>query len=276
MRLRHVRCFTLLLAALWLLSWSPLTLCAGKPLVLCTTTVLASIVRDLAGGEVVIATITPPTICPAHYDVKPSDLLKVANADLIFYHGFEPWVRIISEAVGAKAPMVKVPGPWNTPSLLSRKYVLVAQALAQYLHLDLNSSLAACLRGIENADKMLKAISRANGFEGTPVVCALFQRGYLAYLGFECVATYGPPEMVSAKLYSEVIRNATESRAFLVVDNLQSGTELGKRIAEEIGGVEVALTNFPDIRPGLSNMTDVMVWNANLLTKALRGAEGGS
>ena len=60
-----------------------------KPLVVCSTTVLGSIVQELAGDSVDVQVIASPSICPGHYDVKPSDVYAVGEADLIFYHGFE-------------------------------------------------------------------------------------------------------------------------------------------------------------------------------------------
>ncbi|RLE74320.1 MAG: manganese transporter, partial [Thermoprotei archaeon] len=60
-----------------------------RPVVVCTTTVLASMVRDLAGDLVVIEVIASPAVCPAHYDVKPSDVEAFGRADLILAHGIE-------------------------------------------------------------------------------------------------------------------------------------------------------------------------------------------
>ena len=101
----------------------------------------------------------------------------------------------------------------------------------------------------------------------------LFQKGFVSSLGFNIVAVYGPPEKVSAKQYEAVIRNATEHNAVLVIDNIQSGTDLGRKIASEIGAVEVALTNFPQTAPNLNNMTQVMIWNVQRIIDALKNAE---
>ncbi|OYT61726.1 MAG: hypothetical protein B6U69_03080 [Thermofilum sp. ex4484_15] len=257
--------FLLLIVVLALLTASSYS----KPMIICTTTVLASIVRDLANGRVEIYAIAPPSVCPAHYDVRPSDLSKVARANLIFYHGFEPWVKEIAKASGSRAILIKVSGPWNTPSSLSAKYIKMAKALAKYLHSDFNSSLTHCLYGISKVDNYLKNFSLTHGFKGLPTVCALFQKPFLEYLGFRCIATYGPPEMVSLRTYLAIVANATKFHAVLVVDNLQSGTQLGKKIADALGIKEVALTNFPWVTKGLNNMTSVMIWNAKLLAKAL-------
>jgi len=241
----------------------------GKPVVVTTTSVLASIVRDLAGNEVIVEVIASPSICPAHYGVKPSDVYKLKGADLILRQGFEPWLEDLVKASGSKAPIVTIKGPWNTPELLKGKYVAVANALEKYLGINVSAKLRKCLKAIDDTSTWLKEYAKEKGFVGTPVVVMQWQKAYVSFLGFKVVATYPPPEKVTPSLYEEIIKNATEGKALLVIDNLQSGTELGKKIAEEIGGVEVALTNFPGTAPGLNNMTEVMKHNAELLAQAL-------
>jgi len=246
---------------------------AVKPTVVATTTVLASIVRDLADDKVIIEVIASPAVCPAHYDIKPSDVDKVRKASLILAHGIEPWLEDLVKASGSNPPVVFIKGSWNTPSSLKEKYMAVAEALKNYLGIDVGEELRKCLETIDETSRWLMKYSEENGFTGIPVVAMEWQKDFVKFLGFNVVATYGPPEKVSLKQYQEVVGNATKWGALLVIDNMQSGTELGKKIAEEVGAVEVALSNFPGIAPGLNNMTEVMKYNAQLLAQALHLAK---
>jgi len=263
----------LLLSLLIGLSWSVAPSRGEKPLVVCTTTVLASMVNDLAGDLVSVDVIASPSVCPAHYDIRPSDIDAFAKANLILMHGFEPWVKDLKEASGSEAPIVKIKGGWGTPEDLKERYKDVAKALEENLGIDVSDRLNKCIAGIDVTDSWLKDFSSKNGFAGTPVVAMMFQRGFISYLGFDVVATYPPPEKVSAKQYTSIIENATRKGASLVIDNAQSGTDLGNKIAAEIGGVEVALTNFPGTAPHLNNMTEVMKWNAMKLSQALENVK---
>ncbi len=267
-----VRFVSLILLALALSMVVPPLCAEGKPIVVATTSVLASIVRDLAGDKVVVEIVASPAVCPAHYDVKPSDVEKFRRASLILYHGFEPWVKDLVKASGTRAPLVRVSGPWNTPDRLKRMYVEVAKALEKYLGIDVNERLQRCLRAIDETGRWLKEFAREHGFVGIPVVVMLWQKPFVSYLGFKVVAVYGPPERVTPSELSKVIENATKARALLVIDNLQSGTDLGRKIAEEVGAIEVALTNFPGVAPGVSNVTEMMKYNAKLLAQALEAA----
>ncbi|MCD6593357.1 zinc ABC transporter substrate-binding protein [Candidatus Bathyarchaeota archaeon] len=244
-----------------------------KPLVVCTTTVLSSIVMDLAKDEVSVDVISSPAVCPAHYDVRPSDVEAFKHASLILKHGFEPWVEHLKEASGSKAPVVRIKGEWNSPETLKKMYMEVSKALEDYLGIDVSDRLDKAIEGIDLTESWLKETSRKEGFEGKPVVCMLFQKNFISFLGFKIVAVYGPPEKVSARQYESIIKNATKFNAVLVIDNLQSGTEMGKKVASEVGAVEVALTNFPQVMPELNNMTQVMRWNIQRIIEALKNAE---
>jgi len=200
----------------------------SKPVVVTTTTVLGSIVSDLAGDLVNVEIVASPAVCPAHYDVKPSDIERIRMASLVLAHGMEPWVDSLVAAAGGAVPVVKVRGGWGDPERLKKLYSLVAQALGEHLRLNLGDRLSKCLSAIDSVKSVLKNMARDYGFEGVPVVSMMWQRPFVEFLGFKVVASYGPPETVTPKLYSDVIANATQYRAVLVIDNLQSGTDLGE------------------------------------------------
>ncbi len=250
----------------------PIVAAEEKPVVVCTTSVLASIVKDLAGDKVVVEVIASPSVCPAHYDIKPSDVEKVRMASLILYHGFEPWIKDLVKASGSKAPLVAIKGSWNTPDLLKKKYEEVAKALEKYLGIDVSEKLRRCLKAIDETSQWLKKFAEEHGFTNTPVIVMLWQKNFVSFLGFKIVGVFGPPEKVSLKQFEELVKNGTKYGAVLVIDNLQSGVELGKKLAKEIGAIEVALTNFPYTAPELVNMTEVMKYNARLLAQALQYA----
>jgi len=246
---------------------------AEKPIIVASTTVLASIVEDLAGDQVIVEYIALPSVCPAHYDVKPSDIEKLKYASLVLSHGIEPWIDKLVSASGSRALVFKdICKSWSTPSDLKNCYIQVADILEKYLNIPIGERLNKSLKTIDEVSSWLKDYSRENRFEGVPVVVMKWQRSYISYLGFNVVASYGPPETVSLKEYSEVISNATQARAVLVIDNIPSGVDLGIKIAREIGAIEVAVHNFPKAAPEISNVTGMWIYNAKLLANALKAA----
>ena len=245
----------------------------NKPIVVASTSVLSSIVEDLAGDRVRVVYMVSPSMCPGHYDVKPGDVVTISEARLVLYHGFEPWVKELIGAVNStgswNGSLVRISGNWNTPDSLKKLYMKVAEALKDSLGIDVSARLEKCLKKIDEVAEELKNIARENSFEDKPVVVMLWQKPFVEYLGFKIVATYGPPEKLSPKDISIIEENATKNHAILVIDNMQSGTELGSKIARDIGAVHVVLINFPDSVPGVNNVTQMMLYNAKLLAEAV-------
>ncbi|MCX8204921.1 MAG: zinc ABC transporter substrate-binding protein [Candidatus Nezhaarchaeota archaeon] len=246
---------------------------SSKPLVVATTSVLGSIVRDLAGDLVVVEVIASPAACPGHYDVKPGDVEAFRKASLILVHGIEPWVEPLMEASGTKAELVHVRGGWNTPAGLRSRYKDVAKALSEKVGLNVDDRLKACLRAVNGTEEWLRSFARESGFVDKPVVVMKWQRPFVEYLGFKVVAEYGPPERVTPRERESAVANATMWRAALIIDNMQSGVELGESIAKQVGAAHVALTNFPWVQREVRNVTDMMKYNAKLLAKALAEVE---
>ncbi|MBW1679418.1 MAG: hypothetical protein JRJ08_04640 [Deltaproteobacteria bacterium] len=63
------------------------------------------------------------------------------------------------------------------------------------------------------------------------------QAEFVKWLGLNIISTYGRQEDLSPKELLEITR--------IAIDNLQSGSNVGRQIAEDIGGRQVILTNFP-------------------------------
>ncbi len=247
----------------------------SKPIVVTTTSVLASIVRDLAGDYVDVQYIVSPSMCPGHYDVKPSDIELIREASLILAHGMEwrGWLRELINSANQTGdlhvPIYNVTGSWNTPPALSSMYSRVASIIDKELGIDTGDKLDKCLAAINKTDEELSEIAKENNFNGTPVVVMAWQSAFVSYLGFKIVATYGPPEFLSPSDIVNIEENATEFGAVLVIDNLHSGVSVGEKIANDVGVVHVVLINFPEVVPGINNVTEMMLYNAHLLADGL-------
>ncbi|HDH45126.1 MAG TPA: zinc ABC transporter substrate-binding protein [Thermococcus sp.] len=245
----------------------------GKPLVVVSTTVLESIVKDLAGDQVDILVLVSPSVCPGHYDVRPSDVWAVSNAKLILYHGIEPWVEKLVEASNSKADVVKVSGPWNTPDALKERYQDVAKILEEKLGISVQERLSEKLKEINEVSEELKAKAEAYNFNDVNVIVMKWQKPFVEWLGFNVVASYPPPEKLSTKDIVELEKKAREENVLLVIDNLQSGVSFGQNLASHVGAVHVTLTNFPGNAPNVNTVLDVMRYNTENLIIAVKTAK---
>jgi len=240
-----------------------------KPTVICTTSVLGSIVKDLAGDKVEVIIIVSTSTCPAHYDVSPSDVEAVMKASLILYHGMEAWLSKLVETSGSKATLVKISGPWNTPEGASNYYIRVASTLDENLGLNTSERLQKCLESINVTAERLRAEAEEREVDEVKVICMTWQKPFVSWLGFNVIAEFGPPEKLSSADVAELVEIGQKEGAMLVISNLQSGIGYGKYIADSIGAIHVVLTNFPDPEEGLFNLSNVFTHNAEALFNAI-------
>jgi len=240
-----------------------------KPLIVATTSVLGSIVEDLAGDQVEVVVLVNPTICPAHYDVKPSDVYAISRANLVLYHGMEGWLNQLYESSGSRAELVKVSGGWSTPEGARRYYEEVAEALRSKLGIDVSARLEQRLKELDDAARQIMDEARSRRTSSIKVIAMEWQRAFVEWLGFEVVDTFGPPEKVSSADIERLVRAGVENDVALVVSNLQSGVELGETVAREIGAIHVALSNFPGSSPETKTIIDLIKRNAESMLGSL-------
>ena len=246
--------------------------------VVALTSVIASIARQLGGDYVEVHSIVPAGFCPGHYDITPGDVAAVAEADVIIGHRwpwFEDLAQAVYEATGKNVSAIfrEVSGPWNTPEGAIAHIKAVASALCEFeenatrrdYYIAMNETICSELLAVTGE---LKAEAEEFDVGSVKVICMQWQVGFVQWLGFDIVATFGPPERLSPEDVANLVETGRSEGVALVIDNLQSGTELGAAVAREIGAEHVVLTNFPDAVPGTPTLVDMMRYNAAQLFNA--------
>lgn len=244
-----------------------------KPIIVCTTNVLGSIVKEIAAEDVEVVVLVNPSLCPADYDMKPSDIWAVSHAKALFYHdipGEKPWLENLIAASGNENLLrVKVPGTYNTPEGAKKCIEIVGGNLSQILSKNFSAKVEAMLNTIDSVANEIKSMARSLNVENINVICMKWQKPFVEWVGFNVVAIYDPPETLSTEDINNLINVARQNNVALIIDNLQVSTEFGESIASEVGAVHVVLTNFPGAIPGTENLARMFQYNARQLFDGL-------
>jgi zinc transport system substrate-binding protein len=245
-----------------------------NPTVVCTTTALQALVETVGGDRIDVVSLVQPGVCPSHFDVRPSHVSEVGQASLVLYHGVEPWLEGLVEATGNDSLLtLEVTGPWNTPDLASQKIEMIRDALIQ-IDPDNTSyytkNAQDAVEELETLADSIKEEAESLNTGSVPVLCMEWQQYIVEWMGFPIAGTYPPPETVSVKDVNQLIETGKKTGAILVIDNLQSGTDIGSRIAAEIGAYHVILTNFPRAVPETDTIADMIEYNAHQLITAVQ------
>ncbi|MGD9212498.1 MAG: metal ABC transporter substrate-binding protein [Desulfobacteraceae bacterium] len=242
------------------------------------TTFLSDIIKDIAGPDAEIRTVIPGGACPGHYDVKPGDLKLLAESDFLFLHswqkGHQNMNSIIRAAENKALKIVIVAGKDNT--MIPKVHCQVIEIITEHLKKLNPEKSREYTAAAEKRINRVKAVEievtellKKAGVDKTPVICATMQKGFIMWAGFHVIADYGRPEDLTPDKVANIISKARNAGVKLVVDNLQSGPDAGKGIAQDLGVPQVNLSNFPDAFKGIDTWEKNIHNNVNLLIKAL-------
>ena len=221
--------------------------------VVTSTSLLASVVERVGDDRVDVVNIIPPAQCPGHFDVKPSDIQKLADADLFLLHGWQGEMfsqELIASANNPDLTVVKIDikGNWMTPPVHQAAVDKITAALSQGDTKNSSTyqkSAAKLKEKITAKGAEVKAKLALANLSDVNVMCAEMLIGFVEWAGFNFVASYGRPDSLTPQVVKELVDKGRAAKATLIIDNLQSGRDAGAGIAEELGCQRVILSNFP-------------------------------
>jgi len=221
--------------------------------VVTSTSLLAQIVERVGGNLVSVVNIIPPAQCPGHFDVKPGDIQKLADAGLFLLHGWQGEQFSAELVASANNPdltvvPVNIPGNWMVPSVQIQAVDTILAALS-----DVDSENAATYQEAAAAYKASVTAKEAEiearlaglNLPSINVMCSNQLTDFVQWLGLNVVADFGRPEDLTPQVVQGLVDTGRTGKVTLIIDNLQSGEDAGKGLAEELGCQRVVFTNFP-------------------------------
>lgn len=222
---------------------------AFQRIVMTSDTILSGMaISLLPKGRYSVEAILPPGQCPGHYDVKISDIERLKKAYLIV--SFSGMSFMDKAGVSDKRHISIDTGGrnWMCPDAYIHGLDVLAAKLSEYFPEDANAIMSRKKEAIARIKEYTGEISQSikkSGISGIPVIASSMQKEPLQWMGVRVVAEYGRLEAISAREIVRLVETGRKERVKIVVDNLQSGPDTGRGIAETIGASHVVLTNFP-------------------------------
>jgi len=251
----------------------------SKLKVVTSTSLLASIVERVGGDRVDVVNIIPPAQCPGHFDVKPSDIQKLANANLFLLHGWQG--EMFSQELIASAnnpdlivavPKIDIPGSWMAPPVQLNAIDKITAILSQADEKNSSAyrkSAAELKSKFETKEAGIKAKLAKEDLSSINVMCAEMLVEFVEWTGLNIVATYGRPDSLTPQVVKELVDKGKEAKVTLIIENLQSGKDAGAGIAEELGCKRIILSNFPGGFDNTETWEKAIDRNVELLLEAI-------
>ena len=225
--------------------------------VVTSTSLITQIVERVGGDMVDVVNIIPPAQCPGHFDVKPGDIQKLADANLFLLHGWQGEMfsqDLITTANNPDLTVVNINVKvgentnWMTPPVQQAAVDRIVAALSE---IDAGNSAAYQQSAAELKDRIeakeaeIRAKLAKEDLAGINVMCADMLVGFVQWTGLNIVATYGESDSLTPQVVRELVDKGREEKVILIIDNLQSGQDAGAGIAEELGCERIILSNLP-------------------------------
>ena len=236
-----------------------------KPIIVCTTNAVGSVVEAFLGDSADVLVLVHPGLCPADFDMKPGYVDAVSKATILFKQNIqgEFWLDGLLEAAGSEnLTVVAIPGAYNTPEGAKSYIRGVGGNLSQILDIDLDSKISEMLDEVDEVSSLMASQATTLDASNVNVICMGWLKTFIESAGFTVVATFNPPETLSAGDIISLMETAKSEGVALVVDNLQIDTEFGAGIASEAGAEHVVLTNFPGAIPNTETLPEMLRYNA--------------
>lgn len=240
--------------------------------IICANSVLADFTLNIAPQDITtVEYILPAGICPAQFEQRPSDINKTRNADIIISFGnlhMESWLEKLLSKTDNEYSRINCSqlGEWNVPTNAIKYVQKISDELIKILpeyNATIKENSENYITTITTTAEELKQKIENEGIKNRTVVCVEWYKDLLDYFGLNVSYYYGSPEGLSLKDEMDVINAVSEEEVSAVIDNLQSGTEFGARVASETGKTHVILSNFPYAVPGTDTYIKTMKYNVN-------------
>lgn len=254
-----------------LLLWPAVAAGADTLKVVAGTSLVEDIVLDLTSRRVTMVTITPGSSCPGHTDLKATDMAFAASADVALVHQYQtnmPQIQSMLAAANAtlRVETLAVRGAWTIPSVqeeATRRIGQILSAVRPHWAADIERRTAARLERIAAAKA--QAVKRLAPLAGKAVLASAMQADFVRWAGLSVVKEYGRAEDITPRDLVGLMEAARGKRIVGVVDNLQSGADAGRPVADELRVPHVVLSNFPGSVPGAEDYFGLLEHNVRLL-----------
>lgn len=188
---------------------------------------------------------------PPEYDFRPSDVTKVLEADLIFWGGYEGFVRKLVAANNIPEERLYRVMTNNNPDILKEQTRAIARKIGTE---DAQKAWE------EEFDKLLARLREAahrKNVQNTRVLVNFHQEKFIRWLGYNVVGVIGPDDLTPAK-----IGELLAAKPDMVIDNWHNAQ--ARPVAEAAGVPYVELLNFPGTH-GTRSIQSVIEYNASVL-----------
>jgi ABC-type metal ion transport system, periplasmic component/surface adhesin len=226
---------------------------SGNKIAVIATSSWTAAYAEVAGAENVTVLAPFEMEHPSEYELRPVDISKLMNADVIIYAGYEVMTERLKKGLDIPQDRLLLVNTDYSYAAIEKSIMDIASRLgtenvARENLLDIRHAL----------DEGLKTVSEKN-IAKYPIIAHRFQSSLVRELGLVPVVVFGP-----ASPEASAIANISKIQAPLIIDNIHN--PVGQPFKEvSTDARHIQLLNFPGMK-GTKTITDVIRYNVTQIT----------
>lgn len=250
--LTHILVFSAALSCI-LIGCKNTTSDQSQPEVAVTNSYLQCVVNDLCEYQKGVLCLTPPGMCPGHFDISPGQVNKLCKCRILLRFDFQKGIDeslsrmkdkglkigSVQALAGLCVPETYLAACQDVCSILSQQYPERENRYKQRVKL--------IERRLENVSKELHAKIKQASLENAKVLASNHQARFCDWLGLETIATFVGSDIETISNIQKCLEKAKEHNIRFIIANKQEGTALAEALAERLGAKVVVFSNFPDV-----------------------------
>jgi ABC-type Zn uptake system ZnuABC Zn-binding protein ZnuA len=249
---------------------------SNSPQIAVTNSYLQCVVKDLSPNQTDILCLTPPGMCPGHFDISPGQVQQLCNCKILLL--FDVQKKAEESLSRAKGKGLRTALVTTPPGLcVPEAYLTVAQQVCDILSEHYPQAETKYRRRLSLIEKRLNTLSeellveiRQSELQSAQVLASHRQQLFCNWLGLQTVATFVGSDVETVSNINQCLQQAKGHDIKLIVANKQEGTALARALAGRIGATAVVFSNFPAMGTGRDNFDRLLRENIHALFEAVK------
>ncbi|MBN2457468.1 MAG: zinc ABC transporter substrate-binding protein [Sedimentisphaerales bacterium] len=217
-----------------------------------TNSYLRCIVEDICQGRVNILSLTPPGMCPGHFDISPAQVNALCKCKILFIFDFQN--KIADSLSRIKKRGLKIYSVRAKPGMcIPQTYLTAATDICSALSLEYpgqankyKERLKCIENRLEELGTVLHSEVKQAGLSQAPVIASEHQGHFIRWLGMRTIATFQGSDTETAADIHNILQKAKGQNIRFIIANEQQGTALANSLAKQLDAKGVLFSNFPE------------------------------
>lgn len=192
---------------------------------------------------------------PSEYELRPGDIPKIMNAEIIVYAGYEVMTERLKNGLDIPEDKLLLVNTDYSYKAIEQSVMNIAKKLGT------ENIARENLQDIKRTFDEGRRILREKNMAGKPVMVHRFQSSIARELGLTPLVLFGPSSPEASEIAA-----ASREQVFMIIDNIHN--PVGQPFREVLPDkAYVRFLNFPG-REGTRTLTDVVRYNILQITSA--------